>query len=184
MIALHYQPERLVWPGLEEYPAHLHIDLLPPFQGAGHGRALMETFYAAAARAGAAGVHVTVTTANTRALGFYDRLGFRRLEISQSRARPRHLPRPQALTRNDRPWISRVPPIRQDGVMQPRDFSLYGAVDLGARQAAAQRRQQAAQSPSQPGGPAVRPRPAADSSSTSPRKPSTPTSWSAPAPRP
>jgi len=35
--------------------------------------------------------------------------------------------------------------------MQPRDFSLYGAVDLGARQAAAQRRQQAAQSPSQPG---------------------------------
>ncbi len=27
--------------------------------------------------------------------------------------------------------------------MQPRDFSLYGAVDLGARQAAAQRRQQA-----------------------------------------
>src|SRR6266699_4140486 len=41
--------------------------------------------------------------------------------------------------------------MRQDGVMQPRDFSLYGAVDLGARQAAAQRRQQAAQSPSQPG---------------------------------
>jgi thioredoxin len=30
--------------------------------------------------------------------------------------------------------------------MQPRDFSLYGAVDLGARQASAQRRQQAAQS--------------------------------------
>jgi thioredoxin len=41
--------------------------------------------------------------------------------------------------------------MRQDGVMQPRDFSLYGAVDLGARQAAAQRRQQTAQSPSQPG---------------------------------
>jgi putative thioredoxin len=36
--------------------------------------------------------------------------------------------------------------------MQPRDFSLYGAVDLGARQAAAQRRQQAANSPSQSGG--------------------------------
>ena len=34
--------------------------------------------------------------------------------------------------------------------MQPRDFSLYGAVDLGARQAAAQRRQQTAQSQSQP----------------------------------
>jgi putative thioredoxin len=36
-----------------------------------------------------------------------------------------------------------VKSMRQDGVMQPRDFSLYGAVDLGARQAAAQRRQQA-----------------------------------------
>jgi len=35
--------------------------------------------------------------------------------------------------------------------MQPRDFSLYGAVDLGARQAAAQRRQQTAQ----PGVPAT-----------------------------
>jgi putative thioredoxin len=49
----------------------------------------------------------------------------------------------------------RVVAIRQDGIMQPRDFSLYGAVDLGARQAAAQRRQQASQSPSQPGGPAA-----------------------------
>jgi len=83
LVALHYHPEWLVWPGLEEYPAHLHIDLLPPFQGAGYGRALMETFYAAAAQAGAAGVHVTVTTANTRALGFYDRLGFRRLDIAE-----------------------------------------------------------------------------------------------------
>src|SRR5271154_6292601 len=34
------------------------------------------------------------------------------------------------------------------GMQQPRDFSLYGAVDLGARQAAAQRRQQAARAAS------------------------------------
>src|SRR5947199_725774 len=35
--------------------------------------------------------------------------------------------------------------MRQDGVMeQPRTFSLYGAVDLGARQAAAQRQQASA----------------------------------------
>jgi putative thioredoxin len=40
--------------------------------------------------------------------------------------------------------------------MQPRDFSLYGAVDLGARQAAAQRRQQAQSAgPDAPGGVAV-----------------------------
>jgi putative thioredoxin len=42
--------------------------------------------------------------------------------------------------------------MRQDGAMQPRDFSLYGAVDLGARQAAAQRRQQAAESAEASGG--------------------------------
>jgi len=82
MIPLHYRPERLLWPGLAEYPAHLHIDLLPPFQGAGYGRALMETFYAAAARAGAAGVHLTVMAANVTAIGFYRRLGFRPLEAA------------------------------------------------------------------------------------------------------
>src|SRR5215813_8498862 len=38
--------------------------------------------------------------------------------------------------------------MRQDGVMQqPRNFSMAGAVDLGARQAAAKRRQQAAEAP-------------------------------------
>jgi RimJ/RimL family protein N-acetyltransferase len=83
MIALHHRPERLIWPGLAEYPAHLHIDLLPPFQRAGHGRALMETFYARARQAGAAGVHVTVAEANTRAIGFYHRLGFRALDPEQ-----------------------------------------------------------------------------------------------------
>jgi putative thioredoxin len=35
---------------------------------------------------------------------------------------------------------------------QPREFSLYGAVDLGARQAAAQRREQAAARAGRPGG--------------------------------
>jgi len=83
LLALHYRPERMIWPGQQEYPAHLHIDLLPPFQGVGYGRALMETFYAAAAGAGAVGVHVTVMTANTRALGFYRRLGFRPLEVAE-----------------------------------------------------------------------------------------------------
>jgi putative thioredoxin len=45
------------------------------------------------------------------------------------------------------------PAMRQDGVMkQPRDFSLHGAVDLGARQAAAQRRQRAAEQGQADGG--------------------------------
>jgi GNAT superfamily N-acetyltransferase len=82
LIALHYRPERMIWPGLAEYPAHLHIDLLPEFQRVGHGRAMMETFFAAAARAGAAGVHVTVMATNTRAIGFYHHLGFRTVKVA------------------------------------------------------------------------------------------------------
>jgi ribosomal protein S18 acetylase RimI-like enzyme len=81
MLALHYRPERMLWPGLSSYPAHLHIDLLPPFQHAGYGRRLMETFFTAVARAGAAGVHVAVVAENVAALGFYDRLGFTRLSV-------------------------------------------------------------------------------------------------------
>lgn len=81
MLALHYYPERLLWPGLPQYPAHLHIDLLPAFQGNGHGRALMDTFCAAMADAGTAGVHVSVVRENVRAFGFYDRLGFTRLDV-------------------------------------------------------------------------------------------------------
>jgi putative thioredoxin len=38
-------------------------------------------------------------------------------------------------------------------MQQPRDFSLYGAIDLGARQAAAQRRQQASSRAGGPGSP-------------------------------
>jgi GNAT superfamily N-acetyltransferase len=84
MLALHYQPERLLWQGLAQYPAHLHIDLLPAFQGNGYGRKLIDTFCASVADAGAAGVHVCVVSENTKALGFYDRVGFTCLEVNDS----------------------------------------------------------------------------------------------------
>src|ERR1700727_169814 len=45
--------------------------------------------------------------------------------------------------------------MRQDGTMQPRDFSIYGAVDLGARQQAAQRRQTVQSATDGDGGSAV-----------------------------
>jgi GNAT superfamily N-acetyltransferase len=83
MLALHYRPERLLWPGLPEYPAHLHIDLLPAFQGVGYGRSLIETFFAAAARAGAVGVHVCVVAGNVKAVGFYRHLGFGTLMVDE-----------------------------------------------------------------------------------------------------
>jgi ribosomal protein S18 acetylase RimI-like enzyme len=77
MLELGLHPERLLRPELEPYPAHLHIDLLPAAQGRGLGRRLMATFLTAVAAAGAPGVHLGMDPANTRARGFYERLGFR-----------------------------------------------------------------------------------------------------------
>lgn len=78
MHALHHQPERMLVPGLDGYPAHLHIDLLPPYQRQGHGRRLIERFLRAVP---APGVHVGMLTANVEARAFYDRLGFVELPV-------------------------------------------------------------------------------------------------------
>jgi GNAT superfamily N-acetyltransferase len=81
MIAVHYNPERMVLPEIAAYPAHLHIDLLPGYQRQGYGRALMATMLTALAAAGAGGVHVAMVTANTDARVFYDRLGFHEIAV-------------------------------------------------------------------------------------------------------
>lgn len=83
MISLMHDPERLVIPEVAAYPAHLHIDLLPPYQGAGHGRALMTTFLNALARAGVPAVHLTMLTSNTPARAFYDRLAFHHIPVPE-----------------------------------------------------------------------------------------------------
>jgi ribosomal protein S18 acetylase RimI-like enzyme len=64
-----------------DYPAHLHIDLLPEGQGRGGGRALMEHFLAAVRERGADGVHLYVGLANTGARAFYAKLGFKPLAL-------------------------------------------------------------------------------------------------------
>ncbi len=81
MVALHHSPERLLLPELTDYPAHLHIDLLPSHQGAGYGRALMVRMLTALAADGAPAVHVGMLTVNTGARLFYDRLGFHEIDV-------------------------------------------------------------------------------------------------------
>ncbi|MEU4625363.1 GNAT family N-acetyltransferase [Actinoplanes sp. NPDC023801] len=78
MIALHFRPERMLVPGLDGHPAHLHIDLLPHCQGHGFGRRLIDRFLDTV---DAPGVHVGMLTANVKARGFYDRLGFTVLPV-------------------------------------------------------------------------------------------------------
>ena len=63
----------------EAYPSHLHIDLLPRAQGAGHGRRMLERLMAAMHARGSPGVHLGLSPRNRRAYGFYERLGFREL---------------------------------------------------------------------------------------------------------
>ncbi|WP_369130196.1 GNAT family N-acetyltransferase [Modestobacter roseus] len=84
MVALLYRPERMLRPELAPFPAHLHIDLLPEHQGRGHGRALVDTFRAAAAGAGAPALHLGMVAANTRARAFYDRLGFTEIAVADA----------------------------------------------------------------------------------------------------
>ena len=71
-------------PGAEkhaaEYPAHLHIDLLPETQGQGLGRQLIETLFAELRRRGVAGLHLGMNPSNTAAGAFYERVGMHRLE--------------------------------------------------------------------------------------------------------
>ena len=64
---------------LAEYPAHLHIDLLPRVQSRGLGRRLIDTLLAILRDRGVPGVHLGVAAANRRAIGFYRHLGFTRL---------------------------------------------------------------------------------------------------------
>ena len=66
-------------PELAGYPAHLHIDLLPPAQGQGWGRKLVETFLDRLRELSVPGVHLGVGARNLRAIGFYERVGFQRL---------------------------------------------------------------------------------------------------------
>lgn len=63
----------------EAYPSHLHIDLLPRAQGRGYGRRMVEQIMDTLRRSGSPGVHLGLSALNTRAEGFYRRLGFREL---------------------------------------------------------------------------------------------------------
>ncbi len=65
-----------IHPDVGDYPAHLHIDLLPVTQGKGLGRRLIERFLAALRERGVPAVHLGVSERNTGAIAFYEKLGF------------------------------------------------------------------------------------------------------------
>ena len=61
------------------YPAHLHIDILPEYQGGGTGTKLMSTLLSHLREKRVRGVMLGVASCNERAIGFYEKQGFKKL---------------------------------------------------------------------------------------------------------
>lgn len=61
---------------LKEYPAHLHIDILPEGQGKGMGKKLVFTFIDKLKEMNVPALHLEVGKRNTDAIRFYEKVGF------------------------------------------------------------------------------------------------------------
>jgi ribosomal protein S18 acetylase RimI-like enzyme len=77
----YHQPDYFCPEPYDAYPSHLHIDLLPRVQGRGHGRRMLQGIMDRLRLRGSPGAHLGVSPRNTRAIGFYERLGF--LELTR-----------------------------------------------------------------------------------------------------
>ncbi len=63
-----------------DYPAHLHIDLLPEYQQKGLGRQLINTLCNHLKEKGVKGVTLSVFVGNKGAIRFYEKCGFTRIK--------------------------------------------------------------------------------------------------------
>jgi GNAT superfamily N-acetyltransferase len=76
LVSLLAHPMQACPPGVERFPSHLHINLLPVARSGGWGARLLLSLLESMATAGSPGVHVRVDIANEPAARFYRRLGF------------------------------------------------------------------------------------------------------------
>jgi ribosomal protein S18 acetylase RimI-like enzyme len=75
----YHRPDYFCPEPYERYPSHMHIDLLERARGQGIGRRMMEQLIDELCKRDSRGAHLNVSALNTRALGFYRRLGFQEL---------------------------------------------------------------------------------------------------------
>lgn len=68
----------------EEYPAHLHIDLLPEAQNRGNGSRLLMVFIEQLQQHKISGLHLGVSKGNNRAMAWYPKFGFQVVEETDS----------------------------------------------------------------------------------------------------
>lgn len=71
---------RMLIARVDEYPAHLHVDLLPDQQGRGAGRALIEACCELLRGRGVPGLHLVAEKANAPAQAFYPRVGLEAID--------------------------------------------------------------------------------------------------------
>ena len=75
----YHQPDYFCPEPYDEYPSHMHIDLLERARGQGVGRRMMEQLIEELHRRGSPGAHLGVSIRNQPAVRFYQRLGFQEL---------------------------------------------------------------------------------------------------------
>lgn len=68
----------------ENYPAHLHIDILPEYQHMGLGKKLMDTLCDNLRKNKVEGVMFTVWHKNFNAIKFYEKYGFELIETKET----------------------------------------------------------------------------------------------------
>ncbi len=81
-----YHPDEILIAEVDEYPAHLHVDLLPAAQGQGWGTKLVGRLRSELADVGVPGVFACLDAQNVTAPGFYRRIGFAELPSSTAEA--------------------------------------------------------------------------------------------------
>ena len=64
-----------------QFPSHLHIDILEPFQGRGYGKQMINHLLEELKISGSPGVHLHVSSKNLRARAFYKKLGFDEISV-------------------------------------------------------------------------------------------------------
>ena len=76
---VYHHPDYFCPEPYDQYPSHVHIDLLPRAQGRGLGRAMMAEVLGLLRQRGSPGAHLGVSLPNVSAQGFYRKLGFQPL---------------------------------------------------------------------------------------------------------
>ena len=85
IVALIHNPRVSIPDSLNNFPAHLHIDLLPRARKKGNGRRMIETLHDKLKILGIKGVFLDVGIKNLNAQSFYKKIGYKKLQVTPSK---------------------------------------------------------------------------------------------------